>query len=74
MFEAALIENGCTDLANYFFKLFVSTGTMSQDIGQEILRKPPKKSENWKYRIFLLATIFVANINQFGIECFDYQI
>ena len=30
MFEAASIENGYTDLANYFFKLFVIT--MSQDI------------------------------------------
>ena len=29
MFEAASIENGYSDLANYFFKLFVITGTMS---------------------------------------------
>ena len=60
MFEAASIEYGYTDLANYFFKL--------------LRKNPSKKSENWKYRIFLFATFFVGNINQFGIERFDHQI
>ena len=60
MFEAASIENGYTDLANYFFKLFVITGTMFEKTS----RKSQKIGNTDFFYLRLFSLAILINLEQ----------